>query len=109
VQDARWCLIDRPDPARRELYDKQGDRAASSAVPLDRAEEHNVIAGHPQEAERLHRALLDFLARHEAHPALVRWFESGEKGDTAGYAHVPAYLRHFRPYFEQALDSELHG
>ena len=99
VQDARWCLIDYPDPSRRELYDKR----------VDCGEEHNVIASHPQEAERLHRALLEFLVNHEAHPALVRWFESGEKGDTAGYQFRPAYLQHFRPYFTQALDSELHG
>jgi len=98
VQDGRWCLIDRPDPSRRELYDKEADRA----------EERNVIAGHPQEAERLHRCLLDFLAGHEAHPALVRWFESGAKGDTSGYQHCPAYLAHYKPYFQLALDVELH-
>jgi arylsulfatase A-like enzyme len=97
VQDGRWCLIDRPDPARRELYDKEADRA----------QEHDVIAAHPQEAERLHRALLDFMATHEAHPALLRWFESGEKGDTSDYRHVPAYLEAYLPYFVLALDAEL--
>jgi arylsulfatase A-like enzyme len=105
VQDKRWCLIDRPDAARRELYDKT----------VDRAEEHNLIAGHAgdvedarQAAERLHQALLDFLRHHQAHPALVRWFERGEKGDTGDYQHRPAYLANFKPYFQLALDTELH-
>ena len=99
VQDQRWCLIDRPDSSRRELYDKQSDRA----------EEQNVIASHPAEADRLHRALLDFLADHGAHPALVRWFETGEKGDTSDYVHRPPYLANFRPYFRLALDVERQG
>ena len=99
VQDERWCLIDRPDASQRELYDKRSDRS----------EEHDVIAERPQEADRLHRALLGFLADHGAHPALVRWFQSGEKGDTTGYQHRPAYLTNYRPYFQLALDVDLHG
>jgi hypothetical protein len=99
VQDERWCLIDRPDASRRELYDKESDRA----------EEHNVIADHPQEAERLHQALLGFLADHEAHPALVQWFQTGEKGDASDYQHRPPYLANYQPYFGLALDTELHG
>jgi len=99
VQDTRWCLIDRPDPARRELYDKNADHG----------QERDVIADHPQETERLHRALLDFLARHGAHPALVQWFECGVKGDTSGYQHRPEYLARYQPYYEIALDIELHG
>jgi arylsulfatase A-like enzyme len=98
VQDERWCLIDRPDPARRELYDKTADRG----------EEHNIIAGVPQEAERLHGKLLGFLRTHDAHPALVRWFETGVKGDASDYQHRPAYLSSYRPYFQIALDTELH-
>jgi arylsulfatase A-like enzyme len=98
VQDERWCLIDRPDASRSELYDKT----------LDHAQERDVISEHPQEAQRLHQQLLDFLVDHEAHPALVGWFQSGQKGDTSGYQHVPPYLAHFRPYWETALDVELH-
>jgi arylsulfatase A-like enzyme len=98
VQDGRWCLIDRPDQARWELYDKRSDRA----------EEHNVIASYAGEADRLHRAVLDFLTSHGAHPALVRWFESGEKGDTSDYVHRPPYLANYKPYFRLALDIELH-
>ena len=98
VQDKRWCLIDRPDVSQRELYDKRSDRA----------EECNVIADHPQEADRLHQSLLDFLKSHESHPALVRWFESGEKGNTSGYQHRPPYLANYKPYFQLALDVELH-
>jgi arylsulfatase A-like enzyme len=98
VQDKRWCLIDSPDVSQRELYDKQSDRA----------EEWNVIADHPQEAERLHQSLLDFLESHKSHPALVSWFESGEKGDTSDYQHRPPYLANYKPYFQLALDVELH-
>lgn len=99
AQDARWCLIAWPDSSRWELFDKQ----------TDRSEEHNVIAEFPQEAERLHRALVRFLAEHEAHPALVRWFETGEKGDVSDYRHRPAYLENYRPYFLLGIDVELHG
>lgn len=98
VQDQRWCLIDRPDPGQRELYDKE----------TDRAEEHNVIAQHPQEAERLHQALLDFLNRHEAHPALVEWFQTGTKGDASDYCHTPEYLKNFQFYWKGSLNLEFH-
>jgi arylsulfatase A-like enzyme len=96
VQDERWCLIDRPDASGRELYDKESDRA----------EERNLIADRPAEAERLHGALLQFLDVHGAHPALVEWFTTGVKGDTSDYVHRPPYLRNFRPYFTIALDVE---
>ena len=98
VQDERWCLIDRPDPAGRELYDKS----------VDRAEVDDVIADHPQEAERLHRAALDFLAAHEAHPAWLRWFVSGDKGDLSDYRHHDPYLDAYMPYFVLAMDQERH-
>jgi arylsulfatase A-like enzyme len=99
IQDQRWCLIDSPDPARRELYDKDADRS----------EEHNVIAAHPDQAERLHRAFLSFLADHEAHPAWLRLFESGDPGDLSDYQHRDPYLARFMPYFALALNQELHG
>jgi arylsulfatase A-like enzyme len=99
VQDARWCLIDRPDPAGCELYDKSADRL----------EERNVVAQHPQEAARLHAAALEFLRTHEAHPALVQWFETGAKGDTTGYQFRPSYLAEFVPYFNLALDIDVQG
>lgn len=98
VQDQQWCLIDRPDPAQRELYDKK----------VDREEEHNVIAQHPREAERLHRSLLDFLNEHGAHPALVEWFQTGTKGDASDYRHVPEYLKSFSPYWNGSLNVEFH-
>jgi len=99
VQDQRWCLVDHTDTAQRELYDKD----------TDRAEEHNVIAQHPQEAERLHQALLGFLKEYGAHPALVEWFETGTKGDASDYRHVPDYLKNYQPYWKGSLNSEIHG
>jgi arylsulfatase A-like enzyme len=99
AQDERWCLIDSPDASKRELYDKE----------VDRAEKRNVIADHAQEAEGLHRAVLDFLSNHDAHPAWVRWFETGDKGDLTDYQHRSAYLAKFMPYFMFTLDMELHG
>lgn len=98
VQDQRWCLIDRTNPLQRELYDKE----------TDRAEEHNIIDQHPQEAERLHNALLNFLNEHEAHPALIEWFQTGVKGDTSDYRHVPEYLKNFQPYWKGSLNIEIH-
>ncbi|MBV7339216.1 hypothetical protein KFU94_65580 [Chloroflexi bacterium TSY] len=79
---------------RRELYDKTNDRS----------EEKNVIANHPQEAERLHQALVGFLHAHDAHPALVEWLETGTKGDTSDYQHRHLYLANFKPYFALALE-----
>jgi arylsulfatase A-like enzyme len=98
MQDEQWCLIDRPDPSQRELYDKYEDCA----------EENNVIASHPQETERLHQAGLGFLAAHEAHPGWIRWFETGAKGDLSDYRHHDPYLDAFVPYFMRALDQERH-
>ena len=97
VQDERWCLIATLDRAQAELYDKE----------IDRAEEHNVLAEHPAEAERLYLALLDFLRDHGAHPALIQWVETGERGDVTGYVHRPPYLRNFTHYWETALDAEM--
>jgi arylsulfatase A-like enzyme len=99
VQDKRWCLVDRPDASARELYDKLSDRA----------EEHNVINQHPQEAERLHQSLLGFLGQHDAHPALIRWFETGERGDLTGYRARDPYLTHYTQYFNMLLEDELFG
>jgi arylsulfatase A-like enzyme len=99
VQDARWCLVDHTDPSKRELYDKS----------VDLAEEHNVIAQHRAVAERLHHHLLEFLGGHGSHLALVRWFEAGEKGDTAGFRFSDPYLDHYQTYFTLALDEPLHG
>ncbi len=98
VQDARWCLLDSAAPSKRELYDKESDQM----------EEHNVIDQHPAEVERLHAALIAFLRAHDAHPALVEWFETGEKGDLVGYRARPEWLEDFRPYFAFALDVEKH-
>lgn len=97
VQDARWCLIDTPDPEARELYDKQADREESD----------NVIDRYPAVVHRLHRAALDFLREHEAHPSLVSWFETGQKGDLTDYQHRPAYLANYHPYFEDGLEEQL--
>jgi arylsulfatase A-like enzyme len=99
AQDARWCLVDWTDPAKRELYDKS----------VDRAETHNVAAEHPQEVARLHAAVVQFLRTHEAHPALVQWFETGVKGDTTGFRWCDPYLDHYVQYFMRALDEPLHG
>jgi len=97
VQDQRWCLIAKPDRTQAELYDKE----------VDRAEEHNILSRHPDEAERLYAALVDFLRTHEAHPSLVQWFETGERGDVTGYIHRPPYLRNFTHYWQMALDAEM--
>ena len=93
VQDERWCLIDWTDPARRELRDKTADRE----------EEHNVLAAHPQHEQRLHQSLVQFLKDHRAHPSLVSWYESGQRGDTTGYQHRDPYLEKYVPYFTLAL------
>ena len=99
VQDERWCLIDRPDEDSRELYDKDADRS----------EEQNVIREHPEEADRLHSALVAFLAEHGGHPALIRWFDTGEKGDLTGYQSRPPYLAHYTEYFNMLLRDEMFG
>jgi len=93
IQDKRWCLIDTPDPANRELYDKQSDPE----------EENNIIAEHPEEVSRLHQAALDFLREHEAHESIIQWFETGEIGDTSTYKPMPPRPSGYYTYFRDIL------
>jgi arylsulfatase A-like enzyme len=93
VQDKRWCLIDHTDPANRQLYDKQSDPE----------EEHNIIAEHPEQTERLHQAAVDFLKNHEAHESIIRWFETGEKGDTSTYQQIPPRPGGYHAYWQDIL------
>ena len=97
ARDQRWQLIDQPDPARRVLHDLQEDPEQT----------RNVVEANPEVAERLHAAVVDFLRTHEAQEQIVRWFETGDKGDMAGYvAGRPGYER-FYSYWQHILDSEV--
>jgi len=93
VQDKRWCLIDFTDPSNRELYDKQADPE----------EENNIISDHPEEANRLHEAGVDFLRNHEAHESIIQWFETGEKGDTSTYQQIPPRPSGYKAYFADMM------
>ena len=95
ARDQRWQLIDQPEPAKRELHDLQHDPAQT----------RNVAADHPDEVERLHAGVVDFLKRCDAQEQVVRWFETGDKGDMTGYvARRPGYER-FHCYWQHIWDS----
>ena len=95
ARDQRWQLIDEPDPANRVLHD----------LDEDPGQTHNVAPDHPDVVERLHAAVVDFLKTHEAQRPVVRWFETGDKGDLTGYvAGRPGYER-FHSYWQHIWDS----
>ncbi len=97
VRDGRWMLHDFTDRDRWELYDGENDPA----------QECNVIEEHPQEADRLHGGLLEFLKTHDAPPQIVRWFETGDKGDMTGYRYRPPGYENFETYWNWILDSKI--
>jgi len=97
VRDGRWMLHDFSDRDRCELYDAEADPA----------QERNVVNDHPAEAARLHAALLDFLKTHDAPPQIVRWFETGHKGDMEGYRYRPPGFEKFQTYWNWILDSKI--
>ena len=95
ARDQRWQLQDSPDPAKRVLHDLENDPQQTVDVAAD----------NPDVVERLHAAVVEFLKTHDSQPQIVRWFETGDKGDLAGYvARRPGYER-FRAYFAHILDS----
>jgi arylsulfatase A-like enzyme len=97
VRDGRWTLHDSTDRARWELYDGESDPA----------QERNVVKEHPAEADRLHAGLLDFLRAHDAQRQIVRWFETGDRGDMTGYRYRPPGYENFGYYWSWILDSKI--
>lgn len=97
ARDGRWLLVDKPDAAARELYDTQADPA----------QKINVVKEHPQEAERLHEAVVHFLKTHDAQPQVVRLYESGDPGDMAGYVARRPGCERYRFYVQHLLNSRL--
>ena len=95
ARDQRWQLLDQPDPAKRVLYD----------LDEDAAQTRDVAADHPDVVERLHEAVVEFLKTHDAQEQIVRWFETGDKGDMTGYvARRPGYER-FHQYWAHIWDT----
>ncbi|NOZ19802.1 MAG: sulfatase-like hydrolase/transferase [Planctomycetes bacterium] len=97
ARDGRWLLVDRPDPAARELYDSQTDPGQLS----------NVAQDHPEEVERLHEGVLKFLKTHEAQEQVVRLYETGDPGDMTGYVPQPPRNVIYRFYSKHILNSRL--
>ena len=95
ARDQRWQLIDQPDPSRRVLHDLQEDPSQT----------HNVTTDYPDVVERLHAAVVDFLKTHEAQEQIIRWFETGDKGDMAGYVACRPGYEHFYSYWRHIWDS----
>jgi arylsulfatase A-like enzyme len=94
VQDARWCLLESSASEGRELYDKDADPA----------QEQNLIDRHPDEADRLHRELLNWLREHEAPARLVEAHRDGSSVTSADIYPRPDFLQNFRPYWHFMLD-----
>lgn len=96
ARDARFVLVDSPNPALRELYDTRNDPGQTA----------NAIREFAGEADRLHGAVLEFLKTHEAQPQIVRLFETGDPGDMTGYVARRPGMEHFQHYFTHLLNSE---
>ncbi len=97
ARDGRWTLLDRPDPALRELYDNSADPQQLT----------NVVDAHPAEAQRLHEAVLEFLRTHDAPPQIVRLYETNDPGDMTGFVGRPPGYEHYRFYVQHLLNSEV--
>ncbi|NOY83197.1 MAG: sulfatase-like hydrolase/transferase [Kiritimatiellaeota bacterium] len=95
ARDQRWQLRDSPIPAQRVLHDLEDD-------PLQTT---NVADDNPEVVARLHAAVIDFLKKHEAQPQIIRWFETGDKGDMSGYVARRPGCERFHAYFSHILDS----
>jgi arylsulfatase A-like enzyme len=89
VTDGRWSLqywpnkdlaYKGPKKVRQETYPCTGmperriDELFDLTVDPDQA--HNVLAEHPDEAQRLHRALLDLIAESDVDPQIARTYEA---------------------------------
>jgi len=97
ARDQRWVLRDAPNPADRILND----------IANDPAQTRNVAVEHPEEVQRLHEAVLDFLRAHEAQPPLIRLFETGNPGDLTGYVARRPGCENFRAYFSNCYYSPI--
>ncbi len=97
VHDGRWAMHVFPQRERWELYD----------LRRDREQRKNVVAQHPRVAQRLHAAVVRFLREHEAQPQVVRWFETGDKGDMTGYRFCDPYLEKFWFYWQKIARTDL--
>lgn len=64
VASEEWALVCPPGVEGRELYH----------LPSDPAQERNAIAEHPETAERMHRALVDFLGEAGTPPERLRFY-----------------------------------
>ena len=87
VTDGVWTLVYWPNkdlkyrgkPVKSETYPNIGmpERRVDELFHLtaDPAQEHNVIREHPEEASRLHRALLDLVASADTDPTIAATYE----------------------------------
>lgn len=89
VTDGRWTFLDMGDRERWELYD----------LHEDPQQERNLAAECPEEVERMHGAVVEYLREREAPEACLRAFEEArpggprrelEEGVRAEWARLPA-------------------
>ena len=65
----------------------------------------NVASDCPDEVERLHAAIIDFLKSHDAQPQVIRLWETGDPGDLTGYHHTRPGFEHHTGYWEHIYDA----
>ncbi len=97
LRDHRWILADSMKPEKRRLFD----------VEADPGQTINVVAEHPDQVERLHNALLEFLKSHDAQLQEVRLWETGSMGDETGYVPIRRGFEHFSPYWDNVYRGPL--
>ena len=87
ITDGEWSLVYWPNkdlkyknpPVRQETYANIGmpERRVEELfyLPNDPGQEKNVLASHPDEAKRLHAALLDLIAEADVEPEMAATYQ----------------------------------
>jgi arylsulfatase A-like enzyme len=89
ARDGRWVFNDPIIRESRELFDTDADPGQLN----------NVIADHPDVAERLHNAVIEFLRNSETPPALLKAFETGDIDLLKGFVFPRPGFEDFNAYF----------
>jgi arylsulfatase A-like enzyme len=94
ARDGRWVLNDYADAEKCELYDMENDPD----------QERNLINENPDEAARLHEAVLAFLRNHESPPEIMAAYKNHDPGALKNYKHHRKGLENYQSYFSHLYE-----